>query len=287
MLDDLAGNASFERLIGLAEDLSGLELRRLAAEGPGDALADTRVAQPLLYLSGIARAEAVESSGLTPVAVAGHSLGELAALAFAGVYSDETGLELVVARSKLMSEAAAETPGTMAAVLGLAPDDVARVVEGIPDVWVANDNAPGQLVISGTRDGVVSATASLLSIGARKVVPLPVSGPFHSPLMRSASESFAKILEDTEMSNARYPVVQNAEPDAVTQADAIRERLARQIASPVRWTETMRTLVDMGTSTLVEMGPGSVLCGLARRIDGLDAVTAREFLDAQTPGGAG
>lgn len=269
MLDALPELDSLGRLMDAAEALSGLELRAIAALGGADELADTRVAQPLLYLADWAWGVTLLESGIKPVAVAGHSLGELAALAVAGVFSPEAGLELVVERSRLMAATAAATPGTMAAVLGLDRNDVVTALAGIEGVWVANDNAPGQVVVSGTHDGVDAASAALSEAGARRVVPLAVSGPFHSPLMQPAATAFADLLAGTDFSDAAIPVLQNTDPTPQTDAETIRTRLIAQITSPVRWTETLQTLVADGPITVIESGPGSVLTGLSRRVEGV------------------
>lgn len=269
MLDRLPDLDSLERLLDAAEALSGLPLRSVAAQGPDDALADTRAAQPLLYLADWAWGVTLVESGLRPTVVAGHSLGEYAALAVAGVFSVEAGLELITERSRLMSSTAASTPGTMSAVLGLDGSLIAEVVSGIGGVWVANDNAPGQVVISGTFEGVEAATQALAAAGARRVVALPVAGPFHSPLMTPAADAFAEVLDATAFSDARIPVLQNTGPVPVTDAATIALRLREQITSPVRWTETMNAMVGMGVDAVVEAGPGAVLKGLARRMDGL------------------
>jgi [acyl-carrier-protein] S-malonyltransferase len=140
-------------------------------------------------------------------------------------------------------------------------------------VWLANDNSAGQVVISGTHDGVSEAAAALASAGARRVIPLPVSGPFHTPLMASAAESFARLIEGATFSDAVYPVLCNSDPTPTVDAQAIRARLGRQMTSPVRWTETMAVLASDGPTTLIECGPGSVLAGLARRVEGLSALS--------------
>ena len=269
MLDALPELDSLGRLMDAAEALSGLELRAIAALGGADELADTRVAQPLLYLADWAWGVTLLESGIKPVAVAGHSLGELAALAVAGVFSPEAGLELVVERSRLMAATAAATPGTMAAVLGLDRNDVVTALAGIEGVWVANDNAPGQVVVSGTHDGVDAASAALSEAGARRVVPLAVSGPFHSPLMQPAATAFADLLAGTDFSDAAIPVLQNTDPTPQTDAETIRTRLIAQITAPVRWTETLQMLVADGPITVIEAGPGSVLTGLSRRVEGV------------------
>jgi len=269
---------ALDRLLDAAEALSGRDLCRLAESGDPETLADTRVAQPLLYLVDWAWGVTLLESGVEPVAVAGHSLGELAALAVAGVFSPEAGLELVVERSRLMAACAEQTPGTMSAVLGLDASAISAAIAGIEDVWVANDNAPGQVVISGSHAGVALASEAVTAAGARRVVPLAVAGPFHSPLMEPAREAFEAVLRDTEMRDARIPVVQNTDPTAETDAARIRERLTPQITSPVRWTETMLALAAAGAETLLEAGPGSVLTGLAKRIEG---VTARAVEGAE------
>jgi [acyl-carrier-protein] S-malonyltransferase len=206
------------------------------------------------------------------VAVAGHSLGELAALAVADVFSPEAGLELVVERSRYMAVASAESPGTMSAVLGMEADLVAETIAEICGVWLANDNSASQVVISGTHAGVSEAAAALASAGARRVVPLPVSGPFHSPLMADAADSFGRLLSAAAFQDASYPVLSNTEPTPAVDAELIRSRLMRQMTSPVRWTETMIALVSDGPVTLIEAGPGAVLTGLAKRVEGATAV---------------
>jgi len=276
MLATLPDPDAVTRLLDAAEALSGLELRSIARDGTPEQLADTRAAQPLLYLADWAWGTAVLEAGVGPVAMAGHSLGELAALAVAGVFSVEAGLELVVERSRLMARCAADTPGGMVAVIGMESADVEACVAPLDGVWVANDNAPGQIVLSGTHPGLERATRALSEAGARRLVPLNVAGPFHSPLMEPAGEAFATLLGQATFMDASCPVVQNADPAASTDATVIRERLAAQITSPVRWTETMTFLRDAGAAVLVEAGPGSVLKGLARRMDGLAALSVED-----------
>ncbi len=273
MLERLPDLPDLPRLLDAAEALSDLPLRDIASGNDEAALADTRAAQPLLYLADWAWGVTLLDRGLEPVALAGHSLGELAAVAVAGCVSVEAGLELVVLRSRLMADAAAAAPGAMAAVLGLDRDTVAAVVDGIAGVWVANDNAPGQVVISGVREAVEGAAFRALSeVGARRIVPLPVSGAFHSPLMQQAADAFADVLRRTPFRDAAYPIVQNTAAEPARDGGLVRERLAAQIPNPVRWTETMDAFVDMGVGLLVEAGPGSVLTGLARRVDGLSGI---------------
>jgi [acyl-carrier-protein] S-malonyltransferase len=276
MLDTLPRTAAVARLLDAAYGVSGLDLRAIATAGTPGQLADTRAAQPLLYLADWAWGSEALSLGVVPMAVAGHSLGELAALAVAGVYSVETGLELVVERSRLMADCAAETPGGMSAVLGLNTSSVASVCATIEGVWIANDNAPGQVVVSGTRDGVAAATESLLSAGARKVVALTVAGAFHTPLMDAAAEGFRRILHRTEFQDASVAVYSDTAPSAEVSGDVLRERLAGQISGPVRWSAIMEALVDDGCGTVLECGPGGVLSGLAKRVSGLSANSVEE-----------
>lgn len=273
MLASVPRTVELARLLDAAEALSDLPLARLAAEGPEAALADTRAAQPLLYLSGWGWAVAVEAAGISPSMVAGHSLGELAALAFAGAFSVEAGLELVCARARIMAEVARAMPGTMAAVLGMDRSTVIALLDGADGVWVANDNGAGQVVLSGTHAGIEWASAALSASGARKIVPLSVAGPFHSPLMEPAREAFANVLDGTDFADTRFPVIQNAIPEPTSDADTLRSRLTTQITAPVRWTETMDALLGAGVSTVVETGPGSVLTGLVRRVEGLTAIS--------------
>jgi len=276
MLDNVPENDTFSRLVDAAEALSGLELAEISRLGSVDDLADTRIAQPLLYLTDWAWGVALLESGIEPVALAGHSLGEFAALAIAGVFSPEAGLELVIERSKLMATQAHATAGTMAAVLGMDPELLKAAVSGLPDVWVANDNSDGQVVISGTFAGIEAATAALSEAGARRIVPLKVAGAFHSPLMDPAREAFQTILDSAELRDATIPVLQNTVPEATTDAGVIRQRLARQISEPVRWRETMAALVAEGPTVMVEAGPGSVLRGLARGVPGMTALSVED-----------
>lgn len=277
MLDAIPEPDALDRLLDAAEALSGRELRRLSREGSPDDLRDTRVAQPLLYLAGWAWATVLIDVGLRPVAVAGHSLGELAALAVAGVYSPEAGLELVCERARLMAECAAETPGAMSAVLGLNKTVVEDAISDGGDVWLANDNAPGQIVLSGTRDAIAAAGEELIGLGARRVVPLEVAGAFHTPLMHEAAVRFADLIESAELRDPAIPVIQNARPTPSMDVEEIRAALVAQLDSPVRWTETMLTIASAYQPvTLVETGPGSVLRGLARRIEDLPSVGVEE-----------
>ena len=274
MLDAVPENDALERLLDAAEALTDLPLREILLLADAEELADTRVAQPLLYLVDWAWGVALLEAGAQPSAVAGHSLGELSALAIAGVFSVEAGLELVVERSKLMATTVATTPGGMSAVLGLGAKDVSSAIDQIDDVWVANDNAPKQIVITGAQAALDVAGEALLDIGARRIVPLKVAGPFHSPLMEPARSAFEDILEATHFRDATISVMQNTDPALETDAETIKRRLAAQISAPVRWTETMQNLAAEGPTVVVEAGPGTVLKGLCRGYDGLSGISA-------------
>jgi [acyl-carrier-protein] S-malonyltransferase len=269
MLDGLPQAEAVRRLIDAAEALSDIDLRAVAGFGTPAQLADTRAAQPLLYLADWAWGTEALRAGIVPAAVAGHSLGEFAALAVAGVFSVEAGLELVVERSRLMAHSAAETPGAMSAVLGLDAAAIGRAIAGIEGVWIANDNSPGQIVVSGTPEGLATASVPLMEAGARRIVPLQVSGAFHSPLMAPAAAAFSDVLDNAAFADAVFPVYQNADPTPARDAALLRERLARQITSSVRWSETMMALRQAGVTTLLECGPGAVIGGLTKRVEGL------------------
>jgi [acyl-carrier-protein] S-malonyltransferase len=201
---------------------------------------------------------------LSLVAVAGHSIGELAAYAVAGALLPEAALRLAVLRGRLM---AAMRDGTMAAVLGLDAATVTRLCaesEGV--VAVANLNGPGQVVVSGEVDAVSAFSVTARAAGARRVLPLKVSGAFHSPLMAGAASEFARVLEGIELRAPSVPVVTNVDAAAVSDAAGLRARLGRQMVSAVHWAESVERLVALGAEVLVEVGPGEVLTGLARRI---------------------
>lgn len=274
MLEALPEIEALDRLMDAAEALSELPLREIAAGGTDEQLSDTRAAQPLLYLADWSWGMALLDSGVEAHAVAGHSLGELAALAIAEVFSVEAGLELVVERSRVMASTAAATPGGMAAILGMSSDAVAAIVSVLDGVWVANDNSDGQIVISGSLEGVETAQKALADAGARRVVPLKVAGPFHCPLMEPARAAFAETIAGTDFRDARIPVYQNTSAAATTDAELIRERLIYQITAPVRWRETMDAFVADGVDLLIESGPGAVLAGLAKKVSGLEQLSA-------------
>lgn len=249
-----------------AEEILDVPLRRICWEGPEEELTRTENAQPAILLHSYAVWRLL-SPDLRDAArmAAGHSLGEFTAYLVAGALSFPDALRLVRRRGELMARS---DEGTMAAVLGLddrAVEEACEAVDGV--VVAANYNAPGQVVISGAVDGVEAASGRAREAGARRVLPLDVSGAFHSPLMEVARKGLAEALRDVELKDPDFPVVANVTAEPVTDAGRARELLVRQLTSPVRWAATMRRMRDLGAERWLELGPGKVLAGLARRID--------------------
>ena len=250
-----------------ADGILGLELSRICFQGPMERLSRTEITQPAVYVHSVAAARLLAARGIDPDAVAGHSLGEYSALTAAGVLDFPEGLALVRERGRLMQAAGVERPGKMAAVLGLDDGVVTGLCEGIgPQVVPANFNAPGQVVLSGEAAAVEEAIAAAEGAGARRVVELPVSGAFHSPLMGAAAEGLAERLEATRFRPPSVPVVTNVTAAPETDPEALRRLLVEQMTAPVRWTESVQALASMGVENAFEVGPGSVLKGLVRRI---------------------
>ena len=256
-----------------ADEALGWSVSTLAWAGPEDELNDTRQTQPCLVATSIACLRALEEEldrmgeALSPAFVAGHSVGEYAALAAAGVISAADAVRLVALRGELMADA--NVAGGMVAVIGLDRGVVAAVVAGLgmgADLVVANDNAPGQVVISGTPDALAAAGEPLRAAGARRSIPLKVSGPFHSPHMTAIGAELARALETAEWHDADPPVVSNVTAEPVRDADEIRLLLARQVHSPVEWVRSVQRMARDGVDTFIECGPGGALTGMVRRI---------------------
>lgn len=254
------------RIFRRADEVLGLSLTGLCWEGPEEELTRTENAQPAILVHSYAVWSALpEEVRVSAVAGAGHSLGEFTAYLVAGVLSFPDALRLVRRRGELMARS---REGTMAAVLGLEDDAVETICAGVAGVVVAaNFNAPGQVVVSGEVEAVETASERAREAGARRVVPLDVSGAFHSPLMEVAREGLAETLEAVELRDPTFPVVANATAEEVTGADRARELLVRQLTSPVRWSACVERLKEYGAARWLELGPGGVLRGLARRID--------------------
>ncbi len=248
------------------------------AEAEAEALKQTDVTQPALYVHSLAATAVLEAHAFAPDVAAGHSLGEYSALAAAGAITFEDGLRLVRLRGRLMAEAGRQHPGTMAAILGMDDGDVERVcLEASEDgqvVHAANFNAPGQIVVSGDVRAVYRAIALAKERGARRAVPLPVSGAFHSPLMDHARDGLAHGLIHLDIRTPRCPVYLNVTAAPTTDPEEIRARLLDQLMAPVKWAQTLVRMREDGAARFVEVGAGRVLSGLVRRTLGRDVETA-------------
>ncbi|MDP9071690.1 MAG: ACP S-malonyltransferase [Actinomycetota bacterium] len=234
---------------------------------PGAPLDRTEDAQLAVLLASLLAWEAVGPALGEPVAFAGHSLGQVTALIATRALPFEDGVRLAARRARHTQEAAERRPGEMAALLGATPEQAEEACSAAPGAcWLANDNAPGQVVVAGTEAGVAATVERARALGARRSVPLPVGGAFHTPLMEEARSAFAADLEDAPLAPSGLPVVSNGDARAYRDADGWRRRLADHLVRPVRWRESVETLVASGASQLVEVGPGTTLAGLARRI---------------------
>ena len=232
-----------------------------------EALKQTKVTQPAIFLHSVILAKCLGSS-FNPAMVAGHSLGEFSALVAANYMSFEDGLRLVNIRAKAMQYACEKNPSTMAAILGLEDQIVEKVCSKINEIVVpANYNCPGQLVISGTNEGVDIACEELTSLGARRALKLPVGGAFHSPLMEPAKKELEKAIENTIFSNGIAPIYQNVDAIPTTNLASIKENLKKQLTSSVMWTQTMQQMINNGVKSIIEVGPGKVLQNLFKKIN--------------------
>lgn len=255
--------AMFEK----ANEILGFRITDIMFEGTDEELKQTKVTQPAIFLHSVILASELGDS-FQPAMAAGHSLGEFSALVASGAMNFEDGLKLVSQRALAMQKACEAQPSTMAAILGLDDDVVEGVCEDIDGVVVAaNYNCPGQLVISGAVPAVEEACAKLTEKGARRALMLPVGGAFHSPLMEPAREELAAAIEATEFNNPVCPVYQNVPASAVTDAEEIQQNLVAQLTAPVKWTQTMKSMITDGASEVVEVGPGKVLQGLFKKVD--------------------
>ena len=248
-----------------ADTILGFEISKIMFEGSAEELKQTKVTQPAVFIHSVAAALALGEE-FEPAMVAGHSLGEFSALAASGALSFESALRLVYARALAMQRACEEQPSTMAAVLGLADERVEEICEGIEGVVAANYNCPGQVVISGTKEGVAAACTALKEAGAKRALPLAVSGGFHSPCMESAREELAAAIASTEFHTPRCPIYQNVDAKPHTDPEEIKANLIAQLTSPVRWTQSVRAMLADGAEEFVECGPGNVLQGLISKI---------------------
>lgn len=252
-----------------ASTVLGYDVAELCFTGPAERLNRTEFTQPALLVSSVAALKLFEPVGIKPVAVAGHSLGEYSALVAAGGVSFRDAVGLVQKRGRYMSEAVATGTGLVAALLGMTTEAVKEVCRRASSVGViaaANFNSPGQVVIAGEKAAVERAIELAKTQGCKKAIPLPVSVPVHTPLMQPAADRLAKDLAVVRWSDLSAPLVNNAEAKAISRADEIRPSLVRQLPSSVLWEETVHTMNKMGVTTFIEIGPGTVLTGLIKRI---------------------
>jgi [acyl-carrier-protein] S-malonyltransferase len=253
-------------LVEEASDVSGRDVGRLLLDADADELKDTRNAQLTTFVSSLMVLDAVERLGVEPSFCAGHSLGEYTALTATGALGFDDGVRLVVERAEAMHEAGQNNPGTMSAILGL-DDELVEVAcrRADTDVWVANFNAPGQIVIAGSAEGVARAVEIAKELGAKKAMPLPVSGAFHTPFMTPARERLREAIAEAKPRDTEVPIVSNVDAIAHDHGVEWASLLSAQLSSPVRWKQCLLTLADLGVTGFAELGPGGVLTGMVKR----------------------
>ncbi len=260
---------SLKSVYAEASAVLGYDVAELCFTGPAERLNRTEFTQPALLVSSVAALKLFEPVGIKSVAVAGHSLGEYSALVAAGGVSFRDAVGLVQKRGRYMSEAVAVGTGLVAALLGMTTEavkEVCRKASSVGIVAAANFNSPGQVVVAGEKAAVDRAIELAKTQGCKKAIPLPVSVPVHTPLMQPAADRLAKDLAVVRWSDLRVPLVNNAEAKAISRADEIQTSLVRQLPSSVLWEDTVHTMNRMGATTFVEIGPGTVLTGLIKRI---------------------
>ncbi|WP_248926410.1 ACP S-malonyltransferase [Paenibacillus hamazuiensis] len=269
--DAYDSHAGAKAVFDKADEALGFALTRIIFEGPDDELKITYNTQPALLATSIAYLEVLKAQGIRPDFAAGHSLGEYSALVAAGALSFEDAVKTVRARGEFMEQAVPGGQGAMAAVLGAEREALRELCGAISAnigvVELANVNCPGQIVVSGSKAGVQAVQEQGKEIGAKRVIPLEVSGPFHSSLMKPAAEKLAGVLAGMPMQPAAVPVVANVTARAVTEPERIRELLVEQVYSPVLWEDSVAWLIEQGVDTFVEIGSGTVLAGLIKKVD--------------------
>jgi len=265
---DLYDNSAEARaMFEKANEILGFRITDLMFSGTDEDLRQTKVTQPAIFLHSIILAHSLGEK-FNPDMVAGHSLGEFSALVAARALSFEDGLVLVSKRATAMQKACEAEPSTMAAILGLDDEVVEGICAGIYEVVVpANYNSPGQLVISGSIKGIEIAMEMMKEAGAKRALPLKVGGAFHSPLMEPARQELARAINETAFNSPICPVYQNVNANAVTDPAQIKENLIAQLTSPVRWTQIMKNMIADSATTFVEVGPGTVLQGLVKKVN--------------------
>lgn len=259
-------HAAVQPLFAQANEILGFDIQSLMFEGSEEDLKRTSVTQPAIFIHSVVAAIAHELMDEAAM-VAGHSLGEFSALVAAGVLPFADGLQLVATRANAMQKACDLADSTMAAILGMADEDVEALCAEIKDVVPANYNTVGQLVISGSRAGIAQAIELAQARGARRALELSVNGAFHSPFMEPARLELAAGIEAAPFTEARVPVYQNVTAQPHTAAAELKENLLKQLTAPVRWTQTMQAILADGASEAIEVGPGKVLSGLLKKVD--------------------
>ena len=256
-----------KKMFEKANEILGFSITDIMFGEDAEALKQTKVTQPAIFLHSVILAK-VKGDCFKPEMVAGHSLGEFSALVSAGYLSFEDGLKLVSKRAMAMQKACEQNPSTMAAVLGLDNEVVENICSEIEEVVVpANYNCPGQLVISGSNNGIDIACEKLTEAGARRALKLPVGGAFHSPLMEPARAELETAIDNTEFKEGVCPIYQNVTATAITNPEEIKENLKKQLTASVMWTQTMQKMIADGLSSVTEVGPGKVLQGLFKKVD--------------------
>jgi [acyl-carrier-protein] S-malonyltransferase len=286
MLNGFAGNPAVQQTVAEASDALQFDLGKLIAEGPKEELDITANTQPVMLTAAVAFYRAwIAAGGRAPVVVAGHSLGEYSALVAAGVITFKDAVPLVRFRAQAMQEAVPVGQGGMAAILGLSDDDVRAVCAASAQgevVEAVNFNAPAQVVIAGHKSAVERACEAAKAKGAKRALPLPVSAPFHSSLLKPASNRLRDYMAGLSFALPQIALINNVDVAVVSDPAGIKDALVRQAASPVRWAETVQKIAAEGVTQVIECGPGKVLTGLTKRIDGAltgDAIVDQTSLD--------
>ena len=266
-----------KEMFHVSDEILGFDLSTIILKGSKEDLQQTRVTQPAIFLHSIITAK-VMGADFQPDAVAGHSLGEFSALTAAGVIDFESGLKLVSQRAEAMQKACNISKGTMAAILGMEDKKVDEICQQISGVVVAaNYNCPGQLVISGSIDAIESACEDLKAAGAKRALILPVGGAFHSPLMEPARAELENAIDSTSFSDPLCPIYQNSPAIAVEDPIEIQKNLIAQLTAPVRWSQSINSMIESGITNFIEVGPGKVLQGLVRKISSEVSVSCAEI----------
>ena len=266
-----------KEMFHVSDEILGFDLSTIIFKGSKEDLQQTRVTQPAIFLHSIITAK-VMGADFQPDAVAGHSLGEFSALTAAGVIDFESGLKLVSQRAEAMQKACNISKGTMAAILGMEDKKVDEICHQISGVVVAaNYNCPGQLVISGSIDAIESACEDLKAAGAKRALILPVGGAFHSPLMEPARAELENAIDSTSFSDPLCPIYQNSPAIAVEDPIEIQKNLIAQLTAPVRWSQSINSMIESGITNFIEVGPGKVLQGLVRKISSEVSVSCAEI----------